>query len=90
MVAKPRKVGSNSDCKRGAGKNDPTLATRSLHDPLAALAFAVGQEDMFVGAGDPLGFELILNLFEFFVEKTELLVDGVTAFDELREVDFGF
>jgi hypothetical protein len=73
-----------------AGENDPALATGSLDDPLVALAFAVGQGDMLTGTGESLSLEPVLDLLEFFVEKIELLMDRVSAFDELREVDFGF
>jgi hypothetical protein len=73
-----------------AGENDPALATGSLHDPLVAFAFTIGQGDMLAGTGEAFGLELVLDLLEFLVEKAELLVDRVATFDELREVDFGF
>jgi len=71
-----------------AGKDDPALATGGLDDPLVSVAFTVGQGHMLAGPGEALSFEPVLDLFEFLVEEVELLVDGVTAFDELGEVDF--
>ncbi len=71
-----------------AGKDDPAFATGRLDDPLISFAFVVGQGDVLAGPGKALGFEPVLDLLEFLVEEIELLVDGVTAFDELSEVGF--
>ena len=71
-----------------AGKDDPTLATGRLDDPLVSFAFAVGQGDMLTGPGEALGLESVLDLLEFLIEEIELLVDGITPFDELGEVAF--
>jgi hypothetical protein len=71
-----------------AGKDDPALAAGRLDDPLVSFAFVVGQGDVLAGPGKALGFEPILDVLEFLVEEIELLVDGITAFDELGEVAF--
>ena len=66
----------------GFGKNNAAFATGTADDPLRSLTVFVQQGHKLVGASPSMKFELFLDLFEFLIEGSELLVNGETPFHQ--------